>query len=455
MGSFNIKKGLRLKLAGAPAADIEDAPATKSVSIFPADYEQLKLRLKVKEGDSVKRGSALLYDKRNERFQVCSPVAGTVKAINYGPRRFIESVVIEVAGQDAAESFTKYTSGQLAGLSREAALDQLQQSGLLALIRQRPFGRMAQPGAEPKAIFVNAMATAPFGADINAAVKGSEAAFQAGLDVLKRLTKGAMHLCLDGKAQNAAALASAKNVDIHTFTGDYPAGNTSVHISRIAPMKPADIVWTVQAVHVILIGQLFLDGQYPARRIIAVAGAGIQEKSRKHYRILAGAPLQTLLGGKLVESEQRIIRGSVFSGIKTTAQDSLHVLDTALTVIREDRSRLFLGWMAPGFNLFSLSKSFVSGWTGGGRTWDLGTNQHGELRPMVLTGLYDKYMPMNILVDYLVRAVLANDTEEAIKLGILETLPEDFAAAAFACPSKMDLVGIIRKGLEDIEKEGI
>jgi Na+-transporting NADH:ubiquinone oxidoreductase subunit A len=74
---------------------------------------------------------------------------------------------------------------------------------------------------------------------------------------------------------------------------------------------------------------------------------------------------------------------------------------------------------------------------------------------MVVTGWYDKYQPLNIMTDFLIRAILAHDTDEAIQLGILETDPEDFALAAFIDPAKTDFCGIVKQGLEEIEKEGI
>jgi Na+-transporting NADH:ubiquinone oxidoreductase subunit A len=455
MGSFTIKKGLDIHLAGAPAKRIVDGPVPESVVLCPSDYEVLKPRLLIKEGDSVKRGSPLFCNKQNEAFVVRSPASGVVKQIVYGPRRAIESVVIQSAPADSVEILPRFEACRIRGLARKNVLDHLLTTGLLCLIRQRPFSRMADPEAEPKAIFVNGMGTAPLQPDVNVLVQGREDALQAGLDAMATLTKGKVHLCLDGRGQNARALTDARNVEVHTFSGPHPAGNTSVHISRIDPIKPRDIVWTLRVSDAILIGELLLRGEAPGSCVVALAGAGAREAARQYYRVRVGAPLQAFLDGRLADGEQRVIRGDVLSGGKVAPGQSVSPRDTLITVIPEDRSRHFLGWLAPGVNLFSASKTFLSGWLGGRREWSLGTSQHGELRPMVLTGLYDKYMPMNIMVDYLVRAVLANDTEEAIKLGILETDPEDFALCAVACPSKMDLVGIVRRGLVDIEKEGI
>lgn len=456
MASYSIRKGLDIKLVGAPDVTIEDAPASETVVVMPTDFGPIKPRLDVQEGARVKRGQALFHDKNRPAWRGVAPAAGVVTSIVYGPRRVIERIVITCDAQDEAEAYPRMDPAGIREVDRATLLTLLQNTGLINLIRQRPFGRAANPEATPKSIFVNGMSTGPFQADIGAIVKGRETAFQAGLDAMTRLTSGKVFLCLAGNVTYPAALTEARNVETHFFEGPHPAGNTSVHISRLDPMKPTDIIWTIRAVDLLQIGHLLLNGEVPAQRIVALGGPGVNERARHYYRVRIGQSLSSLLGGRLAAGEQRVIRGDIFSGEKTGPDDVVRLQDAEYTVLPEDRERHLLGWMMPGFKFFSASRAFISTWLGGlSKEWALGTNQHGELRPMVLTGLYDKYMPLNIMVDYVVRAVLAGDTEEAIKLGILETLPEDYAVCAFACPSKMDLIGIIRKGLADIEKEGI
>lgn len=457
MANFNIKKGMNIRLAGAPESIVADAPAPSQVILYPTEYVGIKPRLKVKEGDAVKRGTPVFFDKKNPAFHVCSPAGGTIAKINYGKRRVLESIVIDVSAREEAEPFKKYNVDQLTGVARAELLDLLQQTGLIALLIARPFSRMADANKHPKSIFVNAMSTAPYHPDVNTVITGHEQAFQAGLNALSRLTDRKVHLCLDGSKQNAPALANAKNVEVHTFTGPHPAGNTSVHIHHIDPISPGDIVWTIKAQDVILLGQLLLNGEYPAHRVITLSGPGVLKGSNRHYRIRLGASLDHFLAGHVDKHEMRFIGGDILGGTKIPADSGLRFCDDAITVLPEDRERHFMGWLAPGHNRLSASRTFVSTWFGLDKKqdWALGTNQRGEHRPMVLTGLYDQYLPMNIMTDYLVRAVLARDADEAIALGLLETDPEDFALPAFVCPSKMDLCGIIRKGLDQVEKEGI
>ncbi len=455
MGSYTIKKGHDIRIEGEPEPAIVDAVETRDVAVYPADHFGIKARLLVKEGDTVKRGTPLVFHKKQEAFCICSPAAGTVKAIDYGKRRMISRIVVECADKDEAEPLKDYKAGAFGSLSRDEILLHLQNTGLIVLLQQRPFSRTANPEAKPKSIFVNAMNTGPFQPDANVVIKDHGAEFQAGLDLLTRLTEGKVHLCLDGSKDNLQALTGARNVEVHTFTGPHPAGNTSVHIHHIDPISPGDTIWTVKAVDLVLIGELFLKGEMPASRVISAAGPGLPESARKYYRVHIGGSLDGVLGGTDGSEPLRVVSGDALSGTRIP-QDRHHRLsDAGLTVLKEDDSRLFMGWAGPGFGRYSLSPTYLSTWFKRKTRWALGTSLNGEHRPMVLTGIYDKYMPLNIMTDFLVRAVLARDGDEMIALGILETDPEDFALCAFACPSKMDLCGVIRRGLDQIEKEGI
>ena len=453
---ITIKKGLDIKLAGRPQPVVSEALQARQIGLCVTEYPGIKPRLRVKEGDVVKQGSVLFHDKKNEKFKVRSPAAGVVRSTVFGPRRVLERIVIDLVQQEPAEDFPRFSEDEISGLSREQILDHLQDTGLIALIRQRPFSRIADPAVAPKSIFVNGMNTAPFQPDSNVVLQGHEKYFQAGLNALKNLTPGKVHLCIGHDMSNASpAVTQAKNAVLHTFRGPHPSGNSSVHIAHIDPIKPGDAVWTIKAVDLVLIGQLLLEGRLPTTKVIALGGPGVDDSARKHYRVRIGAPLKDFLEGKLAAGEQRIVSGDALSGTEIPVDGFLRFLDSSLTVLPEDRSRHFMGWLAPGLNLFSDSRTFLSRWLNRRSEWNLTTNRHGSPRAMVLTGLYDRYMPMNILVDFLVRAVLAHDTEEAVKLGILETDPEDFALCAFACPSKTDLMGIVRQGLDEIEREGL
>jgi len=464
MGDYTIKKGFDIDLDGRPSTTVSDLTGAKIVGVRPLELQGIRWRLLVEEGTAVKRGTALLEDKKNPDLKLCAPAAGKIISITRGERRFVDRILIEVDAAGEAEAFTKYDSAQIATLSRDEVIAQLKASGYLAYLIERPFGRLADVSVSPKSIFVNAMNTGPFLVDASVVADAAPEALQAGIDAIAKLTDGKVHLCVGANASKS--LTDVSRAEVHSFKGPHPAGNTSVHISKVDPMIPTDVVWTVKAVDLVQIGKLFLNGELPATRIVSLGGNCVNEDAAQHYEVLCGSEL-AVFADNVEDGEVRYISGDVLSGEKVAADDVLGLYQSSLTVIAHSEERHFMGWAMPGITDYSYSRTFVSSLLDfffgrklvadviGKSICRLTTNTNGGKRAMVLTGYYDKVMPMDIMVDFLIRAVLANDTDEAIKLGILETLPEDFALCDFICPSKMEVQGVIRKGLEMIEEEGI
>ncbi len=454
MSSFSISKGYDIRLAGRPAGEIEDHLDTATCIAYPLEFEGVKQRLLVNEGDRVKRGTPLIEDKKNTAFKICAPAGGTIQSILRGERRFVDQIIIQVDKDEQVEDFGTLSANDILSTERSAILDRLQETGYLSLIRQRPFSIMADPATTPKSIFINAMNTGPFRADANVVADDDPVAFQAGINLMTRLTDGKVHLCAGFGA--SSTLKNAENVEFHEFSGPHPSGNTSVHISRVDPIRPGDHIWTVKAVDLVLLGRLFLDGKLPASRVVSLGGSGVKEDRARHYRLRMGSDLNSLLDSASSSGEARILNGDILSGT-IMRHKGLGLTQSAITVLPEGRERHFLGWLSPGAKLLSLSRAFLSGWKGGpGDNLALNTNRNGGHRALVLTGNFDRVMPLDIMTDYLIRAVMAGETDEAIKLGLLEVDPEDFALCDFVCPCKTEVQAIIRKGLEQVmEEEGI
>ncbi len=452
MANFKIKKGFNIKVLGKPAADVEEYASQQLFAVYPSEFEGLKVRLKVKAGETVKRGDVLFENKKNEKMLFRSPCSGTIKAINLGARRFPVEILIDrdLHSQESV-TFEKYTRDSVGRLSREQVADHLLNTGIWPLIKQRPFNKIADPDTAPKAIFVNACNSAPFQADFSVVVKGDEDAFQTGLNALAKLTEGKVHLCKSAGSD----LPDFGNVESHTFAGKHPSGNTSVHINRISPILPHDTVYTVAAQDVVLIGKLLVTGELPKTKVIALAGPAVKEECRKYYKVQIGASLEPLLEKAVDGDEVRIINGNILWGDKLKTDTCVPFYGSEIFILEEDRSRHLMGWTTPGLFQYSAHRVNVSSFFGFSHDWKLGTNLHGSHRAMVVTGWMDKFQPLNVMTDYLVRAALAHDTDEMIQLGILETAPEDFALASFVDPHKTDVCGIIKRGLEEIEEEGI
>jgi Na+-transporting NADH:ubiquinone oxidoreductase subunit A len=452
---FTISKGLNLPMLGAPGTEIRHLSAQGTISVFPSEFQKVKFKCLVQEGDKVTRGGKLARRKDLESFFVCSPVAGTVKAVNLGERRALKEIVIEPDGSDAAESFQSFTVDGIRRAKAENVVAPLLESGLWGLIRQRPFNRIANPSAKPKSIFVNGMASAPFRPDAAVLAQGKADEVQVALNALTLLTDGPVHLCLPAAykgTQNPLTVAS--QVNINYFDGPHPAGNTSTHIHNLDPILPGDVVWTLRVSDLIRIGELLLTGTYPNRQRIMLAGEGFQEAFRGYVDVDSGMSLAQVLSGTLAPGEQRIIRGDTLAGMTVNPEETgIFAYDQGFVALPEDKERHFLGWYAPALDQYSAHKVAPSNWLKD-KLFSFGTNTRGGHRAMVLTGIYDPYVTLDIMVDPLVRACIAGETEDAIAMGILESDPEDFALCTFVCPSKTDFGKIISDALDLIEQEG-
>lgn len=451
MAEFKIKKGFDVKVVGKPAPTIEEYAPPRLFAVYPSEFEGLKPRLKVVAGDRVKRGDVLFENKKNEKMLFRSPCGGTIQAVNLGARRFPAEILIDRATEEESVTFETYTRDTIGQLSREQVVDHLLNTGLWPLIKQRPFGKIADPKATPKAVFINAASSAPFQADFSVVLKDDEDAFQTGINALAKLTEGSVHLCKSAGSD----IPDFGNAEGHTFSGKHPSGTTSVHINRISPIQPHDTVYTLPAQDVILIGKLLATGELPRTKVVALGGPAVREEYRKHYRVPLGASLAPLFEQAFEGEEVRVVSGNVLWGNQVKPDTCARYYGSEFFVLEEDRSRHLMGWTMPGLFQYSSHRVNLSSVMGSTHNWKLGTNLHGSYRAMVVTGWMDKHQPLNIMTDYLVRAALAHDTDEMVQLGILETDPEDFALAAFVDPHKTDVCGIIKQGLTEIEKEGI
>lgn len=457
MATFQIKQGRDIRLRGAAPKEIVTLSLPRQVAVIPSDFRGIKASLCVKVDDAVKVGTPLFEDKHCPEIKIVSPVSGRVVAIDRGDKRFLQDILLESDGRQEALPSPQGASGQrrfsrseIPGLSKEEVEKTLLQSGLWPVLRQRPFSKVAHPQQSPKSIFVHAVNTEPLAADVDFILQGKEEQFQAGLNVLRRLTKGKVYLCARHGSQSKA-LTQARDVETHYFAGPHPAGNVSTHIHYLDPIHKGDHVWYVEAQDVLRIGSLFLEGVYSPERVVAVTGEGA---SRRFYaRTILGAPVSLLLKGSGLEG-MRCVSGSVLAGREIGKNGYLSFYDSQLTVIPEGGKRVLLGWLSPGFDKYTFSKTFVSSFLPEKKEVSLTTDKQGSDRAIVLNHIYDSLVPLDIMVYFLLKAAISGDIEEAEKLGILECDEEDFALCSFACPSKTDVGAIIREGLDLIEKEG-
>ena len=442
--SKNIKlcKGLDIKLAGKAEARVEDAPLAKSYAVSPLDYENVTPKLLVKVGDKVEAGSPLFFDKNNPRILFTSPVSGTVSAINRGEKRKLLNIAVE---PDATQVYKELKVVD-AKASRSEIVEMLLESGLWTRIVERPFGVIANPDAQPKAIFVSAFDSAPLAPDYNFVLKSEKTALEAGLALLSRLTDGKVHL--SARKGDEGYMAEVKGVEYHTFSGKHPVGNVGVQIHHIDRIAKGDIVWTVNVQDVVLMGRLVMGKKLDMTKVIAVAGSEAQKPCYK--RIIAGAAVESIVGK--VSENVRIISGDVLTGVATAKDGYISANANMLSLIPEGNVYELLGWAMPRFHRFSVSRAYFS-WLCPKKEYKLDTNLNGGERPFVVTGLYENYLPMDVYVAYLLKACLVKDLDKMENLGIYEVLPEDLALCEFVDPSKIEMQQILRDGINLMIKE--
>lgn len=450
MGNFTIKKGRNIRLAGEAEKSVEELPLPKTAAIQPPDFKGIKPKLIAKLDDNVKVGSPIIADKRHTGIRILSPVSGKVIAVNRGEKRALLEIVIEADGKQEKEEIKKFDRQQIEGLSREDVILHLVDGGLWSAFRQRPFSNFADPEGKPKSIFIHAMSTEPLAADADIVLAESQQDFQIGLDIIRKLSEGNVHLCYSSDAKSDV-LTNAQNVEKHTFSGSHPTGNVGTHIHHVDPIGKGDVVWFIEAQDVVRIAKLFIDGAYPVERTVAITGEGAEKK--RYVKTIVGAPIKEIVQNSDYDN-MRCISGSVLAGRDVGEDGFLGFYDSQVTVFPNGGRRELLGWLAPGVNKFTFSHTFLSSFLPAKNEVSLDTDEHGSHRAIVINNVYDSLNTLDILTYFLLKAVLSGDIEESERLGILECDEEDFALCTFACPSKTDVGKIINQGLEVIEQEG-
>lgn len=448
--TVNLKKGLDIRLVGGAEKVKSELPFPKTISIKPTDFHQVTPKMVVKEGETVKAGSILFFDKYNEPVKFASPASGTVKSVLRGAKRRILDVVIETEGEQV---FVEGASQDVTNMSNQQVKEAMLSAGLWPLIKQRPLDIIANHVNVPKAIFVSAFDSSPMAPDFDFVLHGKQEEFQVGLDALAKLTTGQVHLTLNGKIPSDATFKDAKGVQINTIVGKHPAGNVGTQIHHIDPVNKGEFVWTVNAQDVAIIGRYFTTGKFDLRRTIALTGSEI--KTPQYYEMLVGSNVTDLLGDKITSDNVRIISGNVLTGDKIEKDGHLGYYHNQVTVIPEGNQLKFVmtkGWMGPGFDKFSNSRTFPT-WILPKKRFKLDTNLNGEERAFVVTGELEKVFPFDILPMHLVKAAITDDIDGMEKLGIYEVAPEDFALCEYVCTSKIDIQDKIREGLDLIASE--
>ena len=441
---IKLHKGLDINLKGRAIEQKIQLKSNGKYALMPDDFEGVTPKVVVKEGDKVQAGDALFVNKQYPEVKFASPVSGTVSAVVRGERRKVLCVKVDA---DAQQSFVDFGKKDVTKLDGKAVIDALLEAGIFGYVNQLPYAVSTNPSVMPKAIFVSALRDKPLAADFEFEVKGQEADFQTGITALSKIAKTYLGVGV------GSALENVKDAEVNIFDGKCPAGNVGVQVNHIDPVNKGEVVWTIGDPTVVLfIGRLFNTGKVDLRRTVALCGSEI--KNPAYVDMLVGEELSTLLSNSYdAQKSVRIINGNVLTGKPTTKEGFLGAHSSEITVIPEGNDAdEVLGWILPRFNQFSVSRSYFS-WLCGKKSYALDARIKGGERHMIMSGEYDKVLPMDIYGEYLIKAIITGDIDRQEALGIYEVSPEDFALAEFVDSSKLELQRIVREGLNVLRKE--
>lgn len=449
--TVKLKKGFDIKLVGKAEKQMVDFQSAQTFAVKPTDFVGLQRpKVLVNEGDIVKAGTPILYDRKLDGVYYSAPVSGEVVEIKRGKKRKLLEIKILKDKEISYEQFPKFTEADLQSSSRDQITGHIAKGGAWPQIIQRPYGIVADPADEPKAIFISGFDSHPLAPDLSFTLQGQERFFQAGLSVLKKLTPGLVHLNLKDSSENASIFTNAKGVQINRFSGTHPAGNVGVQIHHIDPINKGDIAWTVTPYGVALIGKLFLEGIYDTSKIIAITGS--EAKKTGYIKTYSGACVDKFVAGNTNSENIRVVSGNVLTGEKILGDGYIGYYHNQITILPEGDYFEFLGWAKPTSNKLSYHRALgLLSFLSPNKEFALDTNARGEERAFVQTGIFESVTPMDIYPVYLLKAIMAEDYDEMEELGIFEVVEEDLALCEFVDVSKHPVQQIVRKGIELIQ----
>jgi len=442
---IKLRKGLDMNLKGQAEEKKIQLKSNGKYALVPDDFEGVTPKVVVREGDKVKAGDALFVNKQYPEVKFASPVSGTVSAVVRGERRKVLCVKVDAGAQ---QSYVDFGKKEVSKLDGKAVVDALLEAGIFGYINQLPYAVSTNPSVMPKAIFVSALRDKPLAADFEFEVKGQEEDFQTGLTALSKIARTYLGVGV------GSSLEGMEHVEVTVFDGPCPAGNVGVQVNHIDPVNKGEVVWTIGDPTVVLfIGRLFNKGQVDLTRTVALCGSEV--KNPAYVDMLVGEELSTLLSNSYeADRSVRIINGNVLTGIPTTKEGFLGAHTSEITVIPEGNDAdEMLGWILPRFKQFSVNRSYFSWLLGKKKAYAPDARVKGGERHMIMSGEYDKVLPMDIYGEYLIKAIIAGDIDRQEALGIYEVAPEDFALAEFVDSSKLELQRIVREGLDILRKE--
>ena len=447
--TIRIKKGFDINLKGKAVKRIEEISPPETYALKPTDFIGIiRPKLMVKEGDTVQAGTPILFCKKNEKVKYVAPVSGEIAEIVRGEKRKLLEVRILADKDIKYAPAKKYSSSEINGLSKQEVARILCDYGIWPNIIQRPYGKIANPEDEPRDIFVSGYDSSPLAPDYDLIYQGQEQYIQTGIDILNKFVKGQLHLTVDADAEFSKVFSQLKNINLHKISGPHPAGNVGIQIHHIKPINKGDILWTTTPFGLAQIGKLFMEGKYEAEKVIALTGPEV--KNPQYYKVRTGTSIKKILENNLLSDNIRVVSGNALTGEKIAKDGYLGFYHNQITVLEEGNKPVLLGWFKPTFKELSLHRALglLSFLNPKKTEYNLNTNTRGDKRAFVLSGVFEKVLPMDIYPTNLFKAIITEDYDEMEALGIYEVIEEDVALCEFVDVSKHNIQQIVRDGIE-------
>ena len=439
MQKITIKKGHDINISGLSSREFSNSPAQKFVSISPQDFNYIKPKLLVKEGDKVSLGDALFFDKINPNVKWPSIASGTISKIVFGERRAVLDIIIEVDEDNEANI---ESINQINLSSRDDVKGFITKNNFWPFFIQRPFNKVVDPNDNPKCIVVSLADSSPLANDLSFSLAENKDYIISALSNLKKLTDGNLYVAVRG--DNFSFLSDYNFINLIQVEGPHPSGNIGVILNRVNPLNQNEVVWTLQGSHLPILGKLFSKGLLDFSMNINIGGPAVKPS---YFKSRIGARFDLHKDSLLMENV-RIISGNVLTGKQIDIDGFLGFYHSSFSVIEESFSRPFIGWLHPGGkSKYSVFNAYLGS---NKKSYDFTTLQNGSNRAFVPVDAWEKVFPMDIYINALARSIEANDIDEMEQLGIYECDEEDVALCSFVCPSKSDVGAIIRKGLDTI-----
>ena len=435
MRKIKVKRGLEIPLHGS-VKNIEniDQISPKFLSVLPEDYFGLKPKILIKEGEKVLQGQPILEDKTNEGFYVRSPVSGEINSINRGEKRALVSIIIKRQTEDNLE------------FKRSKNLnEELNNSGLWDSFRERPFNRVPSLNSKPDFIFVNACKTDKLDLDPNLIIELESENFLKGLQNLIELADERVYLC-SNKAVDTKELPLEQVI----FEGNYPSGNSSLHIQNIQPIRKSKKTWTINWQDVIRIGKANVSGRFCFDKYVSIAGPACNEP--KVIKTLHGANLDELTAGNILGTARKV-SGSLMHGRSGDSySDFLTRYANQISIVSDEREATFFNWLKLGEKDHSNSNVFLSSILEP-ENFKFDTNINGGYRAIVPIGAFDEVNPFEIDPTIFLKSLAIGDLVALRELGLFDLAEEDMGIFSYVCPSKYDYVALFNDCMEMIWKE--